>query len=54
MAAAVRRIGCLPVCERCLRRTDDVRDRSRFPEWWDCSRCGEWISELEEASWVHS
>jgi len=54
MAAAVRRIGCIPVCQRCVRRFDDVRIKSRFVGWWICARCGEWVTELEEAFWVRS
>jgi ribosomal protein L37AE/L43A len=52
MVAAVRRIGCDPVCKRCVRNLDHVRTTTYFAGWWVCSRCGEWLTELDEASWV--
>lgn len=54
MLDAFRRIGCDPVCDRCLRRFDDVRSTSRLAEPWICVRCGDALNELHQPNWVKS
>jgi hypothetical protein len=52
MVLAIKKMGCVPVCNRCLRRFDHVHARSTFVGWWVCSRCGDWLTDLEHAHWI--
>ena len=52
MYDAVRRIGCIAVCGKCVRSDEQVRSTSHFGDFEQCGRCKFLQLSSDKANWV--